>query len=101
MPDGACPPIFMESGGIPFRGAAPAEARKIASLDKNRKFVDSESMAVYMNVIKIRSIFVLKMLPESSEASLRRSGFRRETCGPEHGVPAGRYFQQQNTLIEN
>ena len=62
----------MESGGIPFRGAAPAEARKIASLDKNRKFVDSESMAVYMNVIKIRSIFVLKMLPESSEARLRR-----------------------------
>ena len=46
----------MESGGIPFRGAAPAEAQKIASLDKNRKFVDSESMAVYMNVIKIRSI---------------------------------------------
>ena len=71
MPDGACPPIFMESGGIPFRGAAPAEARKIASLDKNRKFVDSESMAVYMNVIKIRSIFVLKMLPESSEARLK------------------------------
>ena len=101
MPDGACPPIFMESGGIPFRGAAPAEARKIASLDKNRKFVDSESMAVYMNVIKIRSIFVLKMLPESSEARLRRSGFRRETCGPEHGVPAGRYFQQQNPLIEH
>ena len=60
----------MESGGIPFRGAAPAEARKIASLDKNRKFVDSESMAVYMNVIKIRSIFVLKMPPESSGARL-------------------------------
>ena len=24
--------------------------------------------------------------------------WRRETCGPEHRVPAGRYFQYQNTL---
>ena len=56
-----------------------------------------------------QSIFDLKMLPESSEARFRRyspflrcrrnslaahsSGFRRETCGPEHGVLAGRYFQ--------
>lgn len=74
----------MESGGIPFRGAAPAEARKIASLDKNRKFVDSESMAVYMNVIKIRSIFVLKMLPESSGAKFRaRPDQPQFACSPE------------------
>ena len=100
IPDGACPPIFMESGGIPFRGAAPAEARKIASLDKNRKFVDSESMAVYMNVIKIRSIFVLKMLPESSEARPPRRMERPPLAGNRHGGrarSAGTAFSAQTT----
>ena len=63
----------------------------------------------YRFICDAQSIFDLKMLPESSEARFRRyspflrcrrnslaahsSGFRRETCGPEHGVLAGRYFQ--------
>ena len=60
-----------------------------------------------------QSIFVLKMLSESSEAGLRRDappspGSPQFTCGvkcrrrrenrePEHGVLAGRYFQMQSS----
>ena len=50
-----------------------------------------------------QSIFVLKMLPESSGARLRRgagaAAVHLRRIGPEYGVLAGRYFQEQNVLM--